>query len=190
MKYIFTALLVLLYSSAFNQENQTYTEDYLHYEDVVELPENSKSEIYIAVKKWVALYYKSAQAVIQLDDKESGELIIKGISVGIPFMKSFGAQYYNDVSHTISISIKENKIRIICDFKTLMVKATSGTTIGRSYTSGTSAHENDLRPIVNGSRPGYRKKDRETLKQGLINEFKSIRISIIENIKNPKNSEW
>lgn len=77
------------------------------YSNVIEVEGANKEELFLRAKKWFAKTYKSAQDVIQLDDKESGELIGKGNS---------SISYYArkpTISHTISISVKDGRFRYV-----------------------------------------------------------------------------
>lgn len=66
----------------------------------------SKSDLYSKVKSWIALNYKSADDVIQLDDPSNDLVICKG-----NFTTSlFGKRGW--IGHTIKIDFKEGKIRL------------------------------------------------------------------------------
>ncbi|MFZ1806390.1 MAG: DUF4468 domain-containing protein [Cyclobacteriaceae bacterium] len=75
------------------------------YSDVVSVDQASADELYLRAKKWFVNTYKSANDVIQLDDKESGEIIGKG---------NFGIVYYSrdpSIKHTVSIAVKEGRYK-------------------------------------------------------------------------------
>lgn len=69
----------------------------------------SKEELFSKVLSWIALNYRSANDVIQLQDKENGQIIAKAIfaplSGGMAFM-SAGAR------HTLIFDIKDSKVRM------------------------------------------------------------------------------
>lgn len=48
------------------------------YQGVIEVDGKSQSELFDAAKEWIAINFRSAQDVIQLDDRENGQLIAKG----------------------------------------------------------------------------------------------------------------
>jgi hypothetical protein len=48
------------------------------YTEVIKVPSKSKDEIYFNAKSAITKVFKSAKDVIQLDDKENGQLIVKG----------------------------------------------------------------------------------------------------------------
>jgi hypothetical protein len=73
--------------------------------EVVELEGFSKDEIYTKTKLWIAQSYKSPQDVLQLDDKESGVIVIKGIFEISPAY----------VHYTFTIKIKDGKMKLDTD---------------------------------------------------------------------------
>lgn len=76
------------------------------YAEVIEEP-GTKADLYARAREWFVHAYKSADDVIQLDDKENGQIIGKGkFSVYL----SMNTRY---VRHTVTIEIKDNKYRYI-----------------------------------------------------------------------------
>ena len=77
------------------------------YTGVVQVDSVNKNTLYTRAKKWFVDTYKSAKDVIQLDDKENGEIIGKG---------SFKINYYTrdpSISHTISIFVKDGRYKYV-----------------------------------------------------------------------------
>lgn len=75
------------------------------YTDVLEVEGLSKDELYNLAKKWVVLKYKSANHVIQLDDKDNGIIIGKG---------NFAIDYYSrkpTIEHTLQIETKDGRYK-------------------------------------------------------------------------------
>lgn len=70
----------------------------------------SKDEIYKNSKLAIVEIFKDANSVIQIDDKETGEIVGKGFSYF--YVNSMGQKIRNTVKFTISISIREKKYRI------------------------------------------------------------------------------
>ena len=65
--------------------NSVYSQDYT-YEDktmtgVFEAKDKSQSELFSLINKWISINYNSSKDVIQLNDKESGTIIIKGVNI-------------------------------------------------------------------------------------------------------------
>ena len=73
----------------------------------------SKEQLYSETKVFIHNTWKSGKDVIQLDDKENGYILIKGV-VGIPFSYNV---HYTDVyySYTAKFNIKNNKYRLILE---------------------------------------------------------------------------
>ena len=70
----------------------------------------TKDQLYVETKMFIADSWKSAQDVTQLDDQESGTIIIKGITtLPIPYMIAAAEAVYD---YTVKFSIKDNKCRI------------------------------------------------------------------------------
>ena len=77
------------------------------YTEIVQVDSVNKNSLYIKAKKWFVDTYKSAKDVIQLDDKENGEIMGKG---------NFKINYYTRdpyISHTISILVKDGRFKYI-----------------------------------------------------------------------------
>jgi hypothetical protein len=81
------------------------------YTGLIKVDSIDKNALYGRAKKWFIDNYKSAKDVIQLDDKENGEITGKG---------NFKINYYARdarISHTISILVKDGRCKyIITDF--------------------------------------------------------------------------
>ena len=82
------------------------TTNKITYSGVVSIDSTSKSDLYAKAKEWVALAFKSANDVIQLDDAPNGKLIAKGITV----IKS-GKYPAGNINFTLKIETKDNKYR-------------------------------------------------------------------------------
>jgi len=77
------------------------------YSGVVQVDSADMNTLYLRAKKWFVMTYKSAKDVIQLDDKENGEITGKG---------DFKIEYYNlapNISHTISIFVKDGRYKYV-----------------------------------------------------------------------------
>ena len=112
-------VLILMMSSVHGQD---YKLEEKSISAVYEVNEKSKSDLYIAINKWISINYNSAKNVIQMNDKESGSIIIKGINE-IVYKNTWKSMYpsnslINEYSslqfnHLIQIDIKDNKYRIV-----------------------------------------------------------------------------
>ncbi|WP_430466511.1 DUF4468 domain-containing protein [Winogradskyella ouciana] len=117
---IFTFLIIALTAFKSNSKELDYEEKTIT--GIYELEGKTKTEIFSAINKWIALNYNSAKNVVQLNDKESGTIIVKGINEAVyknvmkeMYPKNKYMQEYNTVqfNHTIEINIKDNRYRII-----------------------------------------------------------------------------
>jgi hypothetical protein len=71
--------------------------------------EKSNEEVYQSAKEWIAINFKSANNVLQLDTKE--KLIVKGTDkFTLPSLYGSYYDYYGDIMLTISIRDKRFKI--------------------------------------------------------------------------------
>ena len=84
--------------------------------------DKSKSEIYSSINKWVSVNYTSANDVIQMNDKEAGIMIVKGLNslnflnptrVIYPKTKAIPLKNKLLLNHLLEIKVKENKYRLI-----------------------------------------------------------------------------
>lgn len=109
MKYIL--LLTSILSFFFYSTSQTIQLDSLTnvYQSkiVIQIDSLKKDQLYSKTKEWLALYYKSANDAIQLADKESSKIIVKGNFSTNLFMKE------GWIGHTLVIDFKDGKIRCI-----------------------------------------------------------------------------
>lgn len=81
--------------------------------DIADTVSKTKSEIYSDTKMFIAKTWKSAQNVIQNDDKESGIIIIRGVSIQkVNHSLNVFTYVYN---YTVTFRMKDNKYRIIVE---------------------------------------------------------------------------
>jgi len=95
MKYFFLALLIPLvsYAQELNYDNGLYSK--------VFQTEKSNEEVYQKSREWIAINFKSANDVLQLDTKE--KLIVKGSMPFQIYSESYVFDYIGDIMLTISI---------------------------------------------------------------------------------------
>lgn len=67
----------------------------------------NKDKLHTIANEWIALNYKDSKSVIQMNDKEAGVIIAKGIYGDIVYGISS-----IDVKHTLTLRFKDNKVRI------------------------------------------------------------------------------
>jgi len=122
MKKIFILIFTLFISNALIAQDKLLgilplKEGKVTYSDVVQLPGVTKEELYKRVKLWFNETYNSNKDIIQLDDKEHGEIIGKG-----SFRAKWNFRFYTALSmnvwKTIKIQFKDDSFRYeITDFR-------------------------------------------------------------------------
>lgn len=116
MKQILTTLLLLASLAGFCKSKKTTTLPYDSVNnrfilDTVLIAEGlSKDKIHSLVNEWIALNYRSANDVIQMNDKEAGTIIAKGTYPNILWGPVIGGTM--NVVHTLTIKIKDGRIKI------------------------------------------------------------------------------
>lgn len=72
-----------------------------------------KDQAYTKARIWISKSFTSAKAVIDMDDKESGRIIAKGLFT-FPAKNLYGAVVGSEPIHfTTTIDVKDNKYRIV-----------------------------------------------------------------------------
>lgn len=119
MKFLSILFLVIALPSISNSQKLILPIDSstkaISYNEVVPLQGITKDQLYVRAREWFAQTFKSAQAVIQMDDKEAGKIIGKGSAKGSFYylltLFSFSLNY------TVSITLKDGRYRYeITDF--------------------------------------------------------------------------
>lgn len=137
MKQLILVILLFLISTiSFAQDNIFPEKDgKIYYSEVVKVDSLiTKNDLFIAARKWFANTYKSANDVIQMQDKEAGEIVGKGIVMTI-YKIPLNPSVMVSVYHTISITVKDGRFKYeITDLTGRYYSP--GSTIGTSYISG------------------------------------------------------
>jgi hypothetical protein len=109
MKSFILFITLLLSTTVFSQEKLNgilpLQDGVVTFTEVVPVEGASQSTLYANAKRWFVNLYKSAKDVIQLDDKDAGEIIGKGV---------FKIDYYSrkpSIAHTISIRVKDGRYK-------------------------------------------------------------------------------
>ncbi|HZY10887.1 MAG TPA: DUF4468 domain-containing protein [Bacteroidota bacterium] len=101
------------------------------YTEVVEVDSASSVQLYDRAKRWFVHTYNSSKDVIQLDDKEKGEIIGKGFFQDTWMVTFYAGQNVN-VWQTIRVQVKDFKYRYeITDFIMRYYVSPSESTRGR-----------------------------------------------------------
>ena len=80
------------------------------YTNVVTVDSVKATELYIRAKLWLADAYKSSKDVIQVEDKEAGQIVGKGIA-SVNWQSTFMSISETKVYHTITIQVKDGRYR-------------------------------------------------------------------------------
>jgi hypothetical protein len=83
------------------------------WDEIIELDGQSKDQIYSKTKLYVADTWKSANDVIQNDDKEAGLILLKGSTMQNLVYQTLDHKYY--FSYTIKLYQKDDKARMTID---------------------------------------------------------------------------
>lgn len=113
------------------------------FEKIYELPELKKNQVYDGARQWFAVAFKSANAVIQYEDKETGTIIGKG-NMGFPCSGALNCMANQNVlvTFTARVDSKDGKMRVSYDD---LVKKSNP-----SYSGGIKLNGYEL-PIAKGS---------------------------------------
>lgn len=82
---------------------------------VIEELSGTKEDIYVKVKSYFATAYKDAKSVIQMDDKEAGLIIGKGMFSNVySYTANLVVPVKYSAYHTLRVDVKDGRARIIC----------------------------------------------------------------------------
>jgi len=151
------------------------------------IPDQTKDQLYSKTKLFIAETWKSAQNVIQNDDKEAGNVLIKGI---IEEWITFNVwKHFFRFSYTVIFYVKDNKCRIVIDNVTCNETSIPGSTGAYQWPCPPVA---DNYPIEKGYRlTGTNEEIYLELMNQLKNDLQLIVDIYIEKMKKPaENSDW
>ncbi|WP_346320781.1 DUF4468 domain-containing protein [Chitinophaga sp. YIM B06452] len=80
------------------------------YSDVIKIDSAKLEELYRRARRWFVEHYKSANNVIQLDDKQNGEIIGKGI-IKSHWDPTALSVVPVDINHTVKVQFKDGRYR-------------------------------------------------------------------------------
>lgn len=118
-KYIgYTLFFLIIFS--FQSYSQEYEIGEKKVVAIFEIEGKNKSQLFSIINKWISINYNSAKNVIQMNDKESGTIIVKGInkvsyktSLTFENPSFFPKTFFLSFRHLIEINIKDNRFRVI-----------------------------------------------------------------------------
>ena len=111
MKRLLLALLLLPFISVAQEVKIPIdsASQKISYSGVVKVEGVSKDDLYTRSREWFARTFKSAKAVIQMDDKAAGKIIGKGYAEG-SYVVLISAMKF-DMWYTVSITVKDGRYR-------------------------------------------------------------------------------
>jgi hypothetical protein len=182
---------------------------------VFEVGGKTKSDIFSLINKWISINYNSSKNVIQMNDSESGTIIIKGINevkykntakTLYPNNKYIPEFYTTKFNHLIEVNAKDGKFRII--FRILDIASENvgynditfncvnfnGTNDAAIVEYNTIMEETLKKGLVGSEK-------RETFKtltkpmflelsESLINDIKLTMTSVEKTVKETSNNSW
>ncbi len=103
---LFSFLLIPLFAICQEEEDSKLT-----YEEVINVENASKDELYNRAKIWFVNSFNSSNDVIQMDNKEDGQIIGKAIFIYKPSMLQQSEQSKGPVKYTFSVFLKEGRYK-------------------------------------------------------------------------------
>jgi hypothetical protein len=107
IKYLSLIFLSFIFLSC--AESKRATADEMNHTFILSFPGISKTILYEKTIKWIGLNFHSAKSVIDVQDKEAGNIIAKGYMDGI----DYGGLLKSNCYFTLQIDIKDNKERLV-----------------------------------------------------------------------------
>jgi hypothetical protein len=104
-KLLFTTISMLFLTNVIGQTNFKW--------DKIDSIQKNQNELYSITKMFIGETWKSAQSVIQNDDKEGGSILVKGLSVQSLYFQMNDHRW--TFSYTVKFLFKEKKYRVIIE---------------------------------------------------------------------------
>lgn len=183
MKKILLTLLVFSVSFIYGQETRLlnvlpFKDGKVIYAGVVRVDSVEKEQLYKRSKRWFVDTYKSAKAVIEIDDQENGEVIGKGYFKTLWDVDFLSSREVN-VWHTIKLSVKDNRFRYeITDFR-----------IRYHVLPNTFTSEEDIDVTIEDFGEG-RKKNTKKFYAQVDAEVRALIVSIEKFMKSKAQEDW
>ncbi len=159
----------------------------LNFNEVIQLEGNSKAELYLRSKQFFVDVFKSANDVIQMDDKEAGIIIGKGFND--IYIKVMGMNTPIQMWYSIKIQSKDNRYKY--EIYDIYFKSYAS-----SQVPSVTTQSGELFDITNYYKKNGDAKDvPEKYKVEMITKAKSLIIAIKSSMEKKgaspsKNSDW
>jgi len=90
----------------------------------------SKDEIYSRVLAYFTYNYTNGESVVQIQDKENGQIIGKGIYMNVYLGQYWTGLYEYDTWHILRVDIKDNRVRAILTLNNYRSRNVQGNGVG------------------------------------------------------------
>ena len=187
-------LIILFISSIANA--QEYKLEGKTITGTFDIKDKSKSEIFASINKWISINYNSAKNVVQMNDLESGTIIIKGLNE-VKYKNPIKIIYPNlaaefttiKFNHLIEVNVKDNKFRII--YKLIEIYMIDATVMNDSKMvcvnldgSRKSEVEEYMGLMEENFKKAYKNKEkREKLLEAYKSSFEEINTNLVNDMK-------
>lgn len=187
-------LIILFISSIANA--QEYKLEGKTITGTFDINDKSKSEIFASINKWISINYNSAKNVVQMNDLESGTIIIKGLNE-VKYKNPIKIIYPNlaaefttiKFNHLIEVNVKDNKFRII--YKLIEIYMIDATVMNDSKMvcvnldgSRKSEVEEYMVLMEENFKKAYKNKEkREKLLEAYKSSFEEINTNLVNDMK-------
>ena len=148
----------------------------IEFDTIISFKNINKNKLQSLLTLWVAKDYKSANAVIQMNDTENGIIVIKGIYPDV----NYGALMLFSVGHTITINFKDNKIKIHFTDFTCMNASNNSTSFNYSLE----------RILYDKPPPDFGKKRKKNLENAIIERINNQLIAIDKTVNQEMKQDW
>lgn len=113
--------------------------------NVIEVPNKSKDNIFIAAHAWFNASFNDGKSVLQMADKDAGVILAKGFLSGVGHRDGFSKSVTVSAYVIIRLDIKDERVRLITTIQEYEMKQSAGVglaimgAIGGSVNSSSSA---------------------------------------------------
>lgn len=161
-----------------------------------DIKDKSKAEIFASINKWISINYNSAKNVVQMNDLESGTIIIKGLNE-VKYKNPIKIIYPNlaaefttlKFNHIIEVNVKDNKFRII--YKLIEIYMVDTTVMNDSkmiYVDFDGSRKSEVEEYMvmmeENFKKAYKNKEkREKVLEAYKSSFEEINTKLVNDLK-------
>lgn len=111
MKRLIFTFLIIVPTLSFSQPQMPIKEGRVFYEDVDSMINISKVDLYNKSKIWFVNTFNNAKAILQMEDKDAGIIMGKGVAE-FDAGNVLTGTLRNFITYTVNVNVKDNKYRI------------------------------------------------------------------------------